>query len=54
MTMAITSNLKKKYEQALRYVDMFPYSEQRQKNVLSKLGDVSLAKGNYEEARKIL
>jgi len=42
----------KKYEQALRYVNMFPYSEQRQKNVLSKLGDVSLAKGNYEEARK--
>lgn len=42
----------KKYEQALRYVNMFPYSEQRRKNVLSKLGDVSLAKGNYEEARK--
>ena len=42
----------RKYEQALRYVNMFPYSEQRQKNVLSKLGDVSLAKGNYDEAKR--
>jgi serine/threonine protein kinase len=42
----------KKYEQAFRYVQMFPYSIQQKKNVFGKLGDTSLAKGDYDEAKR--